>query len=238
MINNINKAATAIMFDMDGVIIDTRQSVIEFWNYVAAKLDVTLSPADFDRHIFGCPSSRTLDKLFPNLDQATRQWVFDMEVEFEKKAIYTPIRGAIALLTGLRAYHIPLGLVTSRQPWEMEGIYRQVDVESYFSVVVTSGDITQGKPHPACYLKGAELLKTPPETCLVFEDSVSGVSAGSAAGALCIGVQPSESIAKDLLDIGAAAVVPDLTQVTVSKSREDHEIYLSLNGNGRIKLKP
>ena len=56
----------AILFDLDGVVIDTHCPVTEFWLNLAAEHQVELTPADFQQHIYGCPMSHTFDKLFPH----------------------------------------------------------------------------------------------------------------------------------------------------------------------------
>jgi beta-phosphoglucomutase-like phosphatase (HAD superfamily) len=58
----------AILFDMDGVIVDTYQSVTEFWQNLAQAYQVHLTQADFNQHVYGCPADHTLDVLFPHLN--------------------------------------------------------------------------------------------------------------------------------------------------------------------------
>ena len=64
----------AILFDLDGVIADTRQAVTTFWQELASDYQVQLTPSDFAQHIYGCRPGHTLDAFFPQLDVPARGW--------------------------------------------------------------------------------------------------------------------------------------------------------------------
>lgn len=202
----------AVLFDMDGVIIDTRQSVTDFWQNLATVHDVRLTQADFDRHIYGCPATHTLDLLFTQLNTQERQAVLAKIATYETSLTYAEVPGAVALLRFLKHHHIPTALVTSGEQWKVSEVIRQLNLSGLFTVQVTAGDIKQGKPHPECYLLAAHFLQKSPASCIVFEDAISGVKAAVAAEALCIGVQ-SSNMASALLQAGARYVVPDFMSV-------------------------
>src|SRR5579871_2818995 len=94
----------AVLFDMDGVVIDTEASVTQFWETLAAQYGVTLTQTDFDTHIYGCPCLHTLDMLFPKLTSAQRDDVLAYELVYETEMIYTPMRGVIPLLRSLKEH--------------------------------------------------------------------------------------------------------------------------------------
>jgi beta-phosphoglucomutase len=86
----------------------------------------------------------------------------------------------------------------------------------YFSAIVSGDDVTQGKPHPEVFLKGAEQLGVPPERCVVFEDAVAGVAAARAGGMRCVAVTfVGHHPADKLLAAGAEVIVPSLERVSV-----------------------
>ena len=200
----------AVLFDMDGVLIDTEASVTQFWEALAAQYGVVLTQADFDRHIYGCPCRQTLDALFPNLTASQRQDVLTHEQAYETNMTYTAMRGVIALLRSLREHGIPTALVTSGERWKVDEVMRQLGIGELFATSVTADEIEQGKPHPACYLLAAQRLGVDPARCIVFEDSVSGAQAALAAGACCIGVRPLR-MASALLTLGASHVIADFS---------------------------
>lgn len=206
---------TAILFDMDGVVIDTHQAVTEFWLALGAEHGVELSQVDFQQHIYGCPMSHTFDLLFPHLSDQQRRAIFVRLEAYEINATYTAVPGVIALLQSLRRRDIPTALVTSADTWKVEVVERQLELQELFTTRVTIGEIKRGKPHPDGYLLAARRLQQPPQRCLVFEDAISGVQAAVAAGTTCIGVRPPET-AGALLDAGASHTIPDFTGVTLS----------------------
>lgn len=198
----------AVLFDMDGVIIDTEHSVTAFWQKIAQQYQVELTPADFQQHIYGCPALYTFDKLFPHLSAEERQAIMaDMKI-YEINLTYTAVRGAVEFLMTLTRQAIPTAIVTSGDRWKVQTVCQQLGIEGMFTVQVTINDIQRGKPHPDCYRLAAEKLGKSPARCLVFEDAVSGVKAAIGAGAACIGIAAPEK-ASALRQAGACGVVPD-----------------------------
>jgi sugar-phosphatase len=210
----------AILFDMDGVIVDTYQSVTEFWQNIAKAYQVHPTQADFNQHVYGCPATHTLDFLFPHLNAGERQSILAKMANYETNLTYTGVKGVVAFLRSLKKHGIPTALVTSGDQWKVNEVINQLGINGMFTAQVTIGDIQRGKPHPECYLLAAQYLQKPPEQCIVFEDSISGVKAAVASGALCIGIGPS-SMASPLLQAGAYYVVPDFISISLLP-HEDH----------------
>ena len=204
----------AILFDMDGVVIDTHHSVTEFWQTLAAEHQIELTQADFQQHIYGCPMSHTFDILFPHFDDRHRQAIYARIHTYEINLPYTEIPGVTALLQALKRYGMPTALVTSADTWKVDVVMRQLGLADLFATHVTIGEIERGKPHPDGYLLAARRLQKSPEHCLVFEDAVSGVKAAITAGATCIGIQ-SPDMATALLAAGAYYTVPDFTPINL-----------------------
>ena len=217
----------AILFDMDGVIVDTCQSVTEFWQNLAEAYQVHLTQVDFNQHVYGCPATHTLDVLFPHLNAGERQSVLTKMADYEINLTYTGVKGAAAFLRTLKKQGIPTALVTSGAQWKVNEVVHQLGLDGMFTAQVTAGDIQRGKPHPECYLLAAQYLQKPPEQCIVFEDSISGVQAAVASGALCIGVGPS-SRTSPLLQAGACHVVPDFTSIGLLAREDNAETALKL----------
>jgi beta-phosphoglucomutase-like phosphatase (HAD superfamily) len=179
----------AILFDMDGVVIDTRQSITDFWQAVADEQNVTLTTDDFERHIHGVPAVATLRALFPGLSPEQDEKFRDRMTRYELGLRYEEVAGVTSLLRSLKAAGVKSALVTSGMGWMVEEISRQLALGRLFDVIVTAADIERGKPDPACYLAAAAKLRVAPAECVVFEDTVSGVRAAVAAGMACVGVQ-------------------------------------------------
>jgi HAD superfamily hydrolase (TIGR01509 family) len=217
----------ALLFDMDGVIVDTYQSVTEFWQNLAGAYQVFLTQADFNQHVYGCPATHTLDVLFPHLNAGERQSILAKMADYEANLTYTGVKGVVSFLRTLKKHGIPTALVTSGDQWKVNEVVHQLGMDGMFTAQVTIGDIQRGKPHPECYLLAAQYLQKPPEQCIVFEDSISGVKAAVASGALCIGIGPS-SMASPLLRAGACYVIPDFASISLLAREKDAATALNL----------
>lgn len=100
----------AILFDRDGVVIDTHQAVTAFWEALARKHDVLLTPAIFDQYSYGSPATYTLDHVFPQLPAGEREDVIQSLVAAETNQVYTEGRGEMSRSMRLRIgadYRLP-----------------------------------------------------------------------------------------------------------------------------------
>lgn len=229
----------AILFDMDGVLVDTHQAVTSFWQKWSRLYHLRLSQSDFQQNIYGCPATHTLDVFFPALNGAQREEILADLNASEINQPYTAVTGVIPFLAELKRYDIPRALVTSGQEWKVKAVLTQLGLEDAFNATVTVADIKQGKPDPDCYLLGAARLQVAPENCIVFEDALSGVKAAVAAGACCIGVQPEDPA--PLLRAGAGYVVPDFSGVTLrvnGRAATPSFAYLQLDPEFSLPLQP
>jgi HAD superfamily hydrolase (TIGR01509 family) len=200
----------SVIFDMDGVLIDSRPVIEDAWREVARRHGKHLSGAEVECYVHGRTGAQTVEMLFPQhgLEQRLAIWA---EVDrIEESAKYDPIPGAREVIADLTRAGVPLALVTSSWPRKIQAVLEQVGLVGAFKVHVTRDDISHGKPHPAPYLLACQRLPVRPHRALVFEDSRSGVRSAVTAGTICVGVGTD-----DLADVGVATVVPDLTDLTV-----------------------
>lgn len=230
----------AILFDLDGVVVDTNRSVTAFWQQVAASYGSELTSAELNQWVYGRRASETLDALFAHLSGPQRAAVSQALQAAEQQATYQEIAGVVKLLRALHASQVPTALVTSAQRWKVEEVLGQLGISELFTVRVSAEDIQRGKPDPEGYLRATHLLTCPASSCIVFEDAPGGVQAAGAAGALCIGVRPPE-IASPLLGAGARCVVSDFTKVDLQPcpakgQRETEEFYLCVGTALRLPL--
>jgi HAD superfamily hydrolase (TIGR01509 family) len=225
----------AVLFDMDGVVIDTHESVVSYWNNLAQLHGVELTEHIYEQQIYGTPAAYTLEKVFTTLTADQRQAVLDDIVIYERQLSYTEIDGVTAFLRVLKLQGIPTALVTSAMPHKVTDVFRQLGLEDLFSALVTADDIPRGKPYPDCYLQAARHLGKSPDRCIVFEDAISGVKAAVSAGTTCIGVRPS-SIAAPLLQNGARHVIPNFTDVRTEMGGELGSVRLRLNEDFSLRV--
>ena len=203
----------ALLFDMDGVVIDTHASVEYFWNQLADKYNVTLTDIDYERFIHGTQAHTTLDRYFPMLTSHDKNIIAKEIVIYEDELTYTLMSGVLDLLSSLKVHGIPTALVTSGSQRKVDAVFSQVPLSDKFDALITAESVQRGKPDPACYRLAAQNLSIDPQHCIVFEDSMSGTQAALGAGATVIGVGKTNI----LIDKGATQVIPNFEDVTMQR---------------------
>ncbi len=191
---------------MDGILISSLGSVERSWTRWAQMRGV--DPAHACRVAHGCRSIETVALLRPDLDaEAENLIVENMEIEDIEEVTVLP--GVLNLLAAL-----------PRERWTVvtsatDPLARVRLAAGGIPVperIVNANSVTQGKPHPAPYLAGAELLGLRPEQCVVFEDAASGTKSARAAGCTVVATTFSHSVES----LAAAHyLIPDLTGVEV-----------------------
>jgi sugar-phosphatase len=177
----------AVLFDMDGTLVDSDAVVDRSWSRWATEYG--LSPADVLAVAHGNPAGATVAHFLPDASPEARAeaWarVFDLEVNDVDGVVAKP--GALAVLATLERIGLPWAVYTSAPPQLAKVRLTAAGIAP--SVLVTVDDVSRGKPDPEGYLRAAELLGVPVTQCLVVEDTVVGLTAGQAAGALTAGLK-------------------------------------------------
>lgn len=183
------------LFDLDGVLIDSETAYSEIWTRIEREYPTGIE--DFARKIKGTTLEKILSDNYP--DASTRAKVEARLYELEGQMKYTPLPGAVELLSKLNGRGIPAVIVTSSNDKKMQHLWSDLpDFRQYFRKIVDGDMVTHSKPDPEGYLLGASLIDRKPEHCVVFEDSLQGVKAGHNSGAYVVGVAgtlPAETIA-------------------------------------------
>jgi HAD superfamily hydrolase (TIGR01509 family) len=205
----------ALLFDMDGVVVDTESSVADFWQELARADGRTLTGADLERDVYGRQAEHTLAALFPYIPPDRYGEVYRRMRANQESLDYAEVPGVRALLGELSAARVPLALVTGAEEFKVVAVLDQLGLTEVFDAVIGAEHVATGKPHPGCYLAAARLLDLDIHRCAVFEDAVSGVTSAVAAGARCVAVAPPQR-ADRVRAAGAAWVIPDFRQVSFS----------------------
>ncbi|HEY8464878.1 MAG TPA: HAD family phosphatase [Bacillota bacterium] len=227
----------ALLFDLDGVVINSNGPIVYFWRTLAGEYRIKLTEEDILDYIYGVPARDTLKKLFTSLSPAETAVALQKLVDFEKQQRYSGIPGVLHFLAQLKRNGIPTALVTSSEQPRAEAILHQLGLDDTFNALITAGCIKKGKPHPEAYQLAARKLRKTPRQCLVFEDAVSGVKAAVAAGSACIGLHQPE-MAGRLLSAGALGVIPDFTKVSLAKVEEGFSLEFGTANIAAVHLKP
>lgn len=204
----------AILWDMDGVIVDTFEGHFRAWKQTFEEMGQPFTLEDF-RRTFGMNNRLIFSTLLGyELEEETFQRLSDRkEVCFREG-----IRGSARLLPGVAAWLErfrqmgPGQAVASSAPQaNINALLDELGVRGYFQAEAAGAEL-KGKPDPAVFLLAAQLLGVEPPNCLVIEDSVAGVEAAKRAGMRCVAVcttNPAEKL------VDASIVVRDLEQFTM-----------------------
>lgn len=209
----------ALLFDMDGVLIDSTPAVARVWHRWAVERG--LNPQEVVAHAHGRPSLTTVREYLPNADhQAENREVERREIADLEGVV--PLPGALELLASLPGDRWTIVTSCTRPLAEVRLRAAGLPLPKN---LITSNDITHGKPHPEPYLKGAAVLGFPPTECIVLEDVPAGVRAGKAAGARVIGFKTTvqESVVREA---GADWVVNNCSDIRVVVSAESLNLTL------------
>lgn len=174
------------LFDLDGVLIDTEGQYQQFWGSIGQKFLPHIP--DFATRIKGSTLTAIHNTYFADND-AIRAEVDRRLIAFEGTMRYTFFEGAEAFIMWARSHGKRCAIVTSSNQKKMDSLAEQLPhLCSLFDHVFTAEDAGRGKPFPDCYLRAAQHFGTPATDCVVFEDSINGLKAASASGALVVGL--------------------------------------------------
>ena len=184
----------AVLFDFDGVIMDTETQYTVFWDEQGHKY---LGEEDFGRCIKGQTLTQIYEKYFSDKPEAQEEITARLNL-FEKAMSYEYIPGVEAFIADLRRHGAKIAVVTSSNEDKMQNVYNaHPEFKGMVDRILTGEMFAHSKPAPDCFLLGAEVFDTVPENCVVFEDSFHGLEAGNAAGMTVIGLSttnPAEAI--------------------------------------------
>lgn len=216
----------AVIFDLDGVLIDSHNQHRESWFALAAEAGLPLDDDQFKRS-FGMRNEMCIPDVFGwaqrhEADQI-QQWGDRKEVLYREllaEGGLRPLPGVVALLESLVTAGIPFGLGSSTSVKNIEVCFATTGLDRFFGQQYTGAeDVSRGKPHPDVFLEAARKLGVAPEICVVIEDAHVGVEAALAGGMQVVAVtttHPRESFAGK----GAAIVVDSLEELDADVLRK------------------
>ena len=209
---NTNKPIAAL-FDFDGVVVDTEPQYSLFWDEKGEKYHPEIP--EFGHHIKGQTLTQIYSQYFLHPEGLQSEITREL-LDFETRMSFEFIPGVVDFMKELRRKGVKIAIVTSSNDQKMANAHRALpELKSMVDAIITAAKLTHSKPHPECFLLGAETLQMPIDRCIVFEDSFHGLESGNRAGMKVIGLattNPASSIADK-----ASLVIPDFVDFTYEK---------------------
>jgi HAD superfamily hydrolase (TIGR01509 family) len=192
-----------VIFDMDGVIVDTEpvHRYAYFQHFSELNIDVTEElftsfTGNSTRNVF-----QRVNSIY-NLNADVEELILRKRTlfndAFDQKADLELLEGVENLIKNLHENGFELILASSASKVTIDRVFRRFELHPYFSHIVSGEDFPKSKPHPAIFEFAASLSKAPKENCIVIEDSTNGVLAAKAAGIYCVGYNSIHSKLQDL----------------------------------------
>jgi HAD superfamily hydrolase (TIGR01509 family) len=182
----------AVLFDMDGVIVDSEPLHVAAFQATLRNHGHELSDEQYKQHFAGKTDEAGFRQYFDFIGETV-----DLPIIMDEKAKaylelasdqLIPYPGVVELIRELSGQNVPLALVTGSLRAEAQTVLKAFAITDFFRAIIAAEDIAQSKPSPEGYLKGAKVLGVKPADCIVIEDAPTGVRAARAAGMRCIAV--------------------------------------------------
>jgi len=208
----------AVIFDMDGVLIDSEPIHIEIENKLFDKLGIAVS-AEVHRNYLGVAGDymyQDLKTRFGLTGSVSELLQFDDVFRcdyFRQLKLLTLNKGVLNLIREIKQSGLKLGVATSSSPALATILLERCEVLSLFDVVVTTSEAGRSKPFPDVYLLAAQKIGVSPANCIVFEDSPNGLHAAQKAGMFCIAVQTSSVEVRDLS--ASDSMIPTFEEISL-----------------------
>ena len=191
----------AVLWDMDGVLVDTGDFHFQSWKETFEEIDVPFDREDFTK-TFGMNNAGILEWVFgrkPDPEEVSR--ISDKKESLFRELVKgkaEPLPGVPGWLKQFQAWGIKQAITSSAPPENIEVLVAELQIEDFFDAIVSGFDLP-GKPNPDVFLKAANTLQVSPENCVVVEDAIAGVEGAKRAGMKCIAVtttNPADKLAK------------------------------------------
>jgi HAD superfamily hydrolase (TIGR01509 family) len=207
----------AVIFDMDGVLVDSEPLGFEAMRQVMARHGVAYTEVDNEQFLGvttpeSCRILKARHRLAPSAQELTRDYVERLLVLIEGRP--RPMAGVPAVLATLHDAGYPMALASSAEPELIAANVEALGLGRYFKAVVSGAEVRRSKPAPDIFLEAARRLGVAPAVCLVVEDSRNGLLAAKAAGMACAVVPCASTRQQDFSEADCRLrALPDLPGV-------------------------
>jgi HAD superfamily hydrolase (TIGR01509 family) len=208
-----------VIFDWDGVVINSATLHKKSWEMLADELNLTL-PTNHFKLGFG----KKNEIIIPKILQWSQSQTDIIKWGKRKEEIYRDLgkiegipilKGMREFLDSLKSKKIPCVIGTSTEKENLSLAFSQLNIGHYFQGSICSEDVSQGKPDPEVFQKAAKIIEQKPENCVVLEDSTHGIEAAKTGGMKALGILTTKQ-ESELFKSGADQVINDPTMLNIS----------------------
>lgn len=184
----------AVIFDMDGVLVDTEKHHKVIEHRIFEELGISITEEEREPYI-GMAADELWAEVVEQFElQQSHDDLLDLNNQrileyFSSMVSLRPIDGIISVLDWIKDQNIPLAVASSSSSVVIDAVLQESGLDSYFDIRVGGQSVERSKPEPYIYLHTADILQIEPKRCLVIEDSTNGIAAAKAAGMFCVGYQ-------------------------------------------------
>ncbi len=204
----------AVLFDMDGVLIDSESIILEAALEGLKQFGVYAKPEDFIPYIGG-GETRYLggpaEKYGVPYDPQMKPVVYEIYGKIIRSHPELVYDGVLDVVKEIMKKYKASVCSAADLPKVCHNLYTIGVGPEFFTALVTGSDVSKQKPHPDIFLKGAELCKADPHFCVAIDDAINGVKAANAAGCVSVGVTTSFT-RDELKEAGAMYVIDDIRE--------------------------
>ncbi len=210
---NLKNFLQGVIWDMDGVLIDSMELHYKIWKQVFSEYNVEFDRKDFNRH-FGTTNLETIQTVLGKKLSFKESLALAEKKQqlFEQQAISEAqlIPGVNRWLQFFFDHDIPQAVASSNAQRFIEAVVKNKNISHFFQTLVSAENLAS-KPDPAVFLESARLIKAKSNLCLVFEDAVAGVEGAKRAGMKCIAITTTNSRAAL---VKADLIIPSFSALT------------------------
>lgn len=208
--------ANAVIFDIDGVLVDSYEPHLRSWQMVAREGGINFSEDQFIAG-FGRTSREIIQQVWGINDPEEIRTIDDRKEALYRDLVATDfpaMDGAVELIDALHAAGFALAMGSSGPPQNVQLTVERLGRREAFGAVVSGDDVPRGKPDPAIFQIAARRLSVPPQRCVVIEDAPAGVQAARAAGMACVVILSRGHKVGDFAQIQPDVMVKSLRELT------------------------
>ena len=213
----------AVIFDMDGVIIESEPLHYKAYHKMFEDVNIEVS-AEFYESLTGKSTLNVCKQICDafNLSESPEALVAlkrkHYDDIFENDKTFDLIEGVLDVIKNYHENGLTLVLGSSASMPSIERIFKRFDLNKYFKAKLSGAELKASKPHPEIFIKAAQATGFKPEECMVIEDSTNGIIAAKSAGIFCIGYDSFHSKNQDYSK--ADLVVKDFSEIHYNRIKD------------------